>query len=395
MTRAFVNRFAWPRIAGGILVLGAGLAFPAVLLGEPDSTAAANGAKNLARLNCGTRVSLISAAEAKNKPLDSADSDPAGLLLDDNTVSYQLARGNNAFVVALPNICSLDRFTFINENPDLNGTVRIYVSNYRLSPNDSRWMPVGRNVDFGKQRFVGIPLAAVEGKYVKLLFRVEKPGTIAGLGLYGQRTLTAFADQPHAARIAAAQIAYTSPEPLSKNNLNFNFANLYARASIVSVSSGPGGLVNRMIDDDPTTAFDFADDDPQPTVVVELASDQRLRRVSALYEMRRGRLDIYLLDRLPQPSSLENIKPMVSVTDDAGSGKAAAEFDPHGARYIALRWTSIGPFKETHSFKIAEIGAFSDAAPSIFDLQGIPEFAKSSTLVNVPTEPPVVVPVSP
>src|SRR5207248_82078 len=121
-----------------------------------------------------------------------------------------------------------------------------FVSNYRLLPNDANWTQVGQRVAFVKERFVRISLAGTEGKYVKILFKADKVGTIAGVGLYGQRTLTAFADQQHRGKAGAATIAHTAPEASSRNNLNFNLANLYARARVVWVSSGSKDLANRM-----------------------------------------------------------------------------------------------------------------------------------------------------
>ena len=57
--------------------------------------------------------------------------------------------------------------------------------------------------------------------------------------------------------------------------LNFNFANLYAKARIVFVSSGAEEYAKRMIDDDVITAFQFAPTDPHPTLIVELASSHQ------------------------------------------------------------------------------------------------------------------------
>jgi hypothetical protein len=96
-----------------------------------------------------------------------------------------------------------------------------------------------------------------------------------------------------------------------------------------------------MIDDDVITSFQFASMDPNPTVVVELADRERLHRVSAVYKMEKGRLDVYLLPELgSNPGDLVGATPVASVTDTNGGGKAAVDFDPHGARYVALRWTS-------------------------------------------------------
>jgi len=238
-----------------------------------------------------------------------------------------------------------------------------------------------------------ISLLGVEAKYVKVSFRVEKEGTIAGFGLYGQKTLESFAEQHRRPKGNEVTAAYLN----TRDGLNFNFANVYAKARVVYVSSGDTEAVHRMIDDDPATAFSFSPSDLQPTVVVELAEDQKLRRISAVYEMEAGQLDIYLLNRLPggRPD-LTNAKPVVSVADPTGAGKAAAEFDPHGARYVALRWTPNDSSSRHKAFKIAEIGAFGDFSFGMVDLEQFPErLAENSGVPNVPVEPPPVTPVSP
>ena len=92
---------------------------------------------------------------------------------------------------------------------------------------------------------------------------------------------------------------------------------------------------------------------------------------------------------------IDHLRPTVSIADNTGAGKAAAEFDPHGARYVALRWTPSEHRSKGQSFEIAEIGAFSDAVPTIFDIQSSPEFARNAMISNVPTGPPVLIPTSP
>jgi hypothetical protein len=392
MERTFLNQANQRHCIIGLLALTT--AFTAQAPAQ-NAAGSANNAKNLARLNCGARITWISSHGTQSLNVSGQGGPATNLLLDDNTLSCELTKGDNTFLIALPNISDFDRFTFINERPEFTGTVQLFVSNYRLSPNDANWAQVGRKMTFGKERFVNISLTGMEGKYVKILFQADKAGTIAGIGLYGQRTLAAFADQQHRAKVVAAKIAYTALEPSSQNNLNFNFANLYSRARVVWVSSGSKDLASRMIDDDPTTGFEFSPNDPHPTVIIELSGDERLRRVSAVYETERGRLDIYLLSELRDPGILDNLKPVATIADNAGAGKAAAEFEPHGARYVALRWTPAAYRHGRDRFEIAEVGAFSDATPTIFDLQGMPELANSATVLSVPKEPPVLVPTSP
>src|SRR5207237_1247715 len=127
---------------------------------------------------------------------------------------------------------------------------------------------------------------------------------------------------------------------------------------VVYVSSGPTTMTQRMIDDDAATSFHFSPADPHPTVIVELADRERLHRVSALYKMQSGQLDIYVMDELPNdPKNLRDFAPVASVTDP-GNGKAAVDVDPQGARYVVLRWTPDHPRTVKDAFEIAEVCAF-------------------------------------
>ncbi|MFL6513952.1 MAG: hypothetical protein ACJ8M1_02905 [Chthoniobacterales bacterium] len=364
---------------------------------DPGSVAApVDAPKNLARLNCGARIE-IPAANAAVSTNDNG-SKVRTLLLDDQTLDYQLTAGDTSFVISLPKISLVDRFTFINENSAAKGSVHVAVSNSRLSLKDDNWQTAGRDVRVSDQRFVNVPLTGLEAKYVRVTFHFEKPATIAAIGLYGRKTLQSFSEQRQHIKEAAINIAYTTPINRSYEGLNYNFANLYAKARVIYVSSGSLLQAPQMIDDDPATGFGFGTNDLHPTTVLELNESQRLRRVSAVYEMRAGQLDIYLLERLPAGAAsldFDRLKPVVSVTDAAGTGKAAADFDPHGARYIALRWT---PAQHTpnSSFKVCEIGAFSDSSPMTIGWVDVPERLMSATDITVvPSGPPVIIPSSP
>jgi hypothetical protein len=386
-------------------VVGALLCQP--LIGAEPVEKAYNAAKNLARMNCGAHIEWVSPAGGVNAApsVGQQNENPHALVWDDSTLSCPLPEGDTTFVVILPKITLLDRFAFINENAAARGEFQFAVSNYRLSPNDSKWVPVEGSKRLTGNREVNLSILGVEARYVKLSFHIEKEGRLAGVSLYGEPTLQSFAEQ-HDARV---QSAYMMPSTRSarrlEDTLNFNFANLYASARIVYVSSGLLPLARRMIDDDGMTAFSFSASDPRPTAIIEFAKSQGLHRVSASYQMEGGRLDVYLLNDLNGSSAnLENLRPVASIVDPVG-GKAAVDFDPQEARYVALRWTrnkSRGPFE------VAEIGAFSVVPLSLLDISQFPAaFADGS--IHFPGEggldfsnglgtladPPVVASVSP
>jgi hypothetical protein len=194
----------------------------------------------------------------------------------------------------------------------------------------------------------------------------------------------------------------------SEETANFNWARLSAEAHVAYVSSGWLPLAKRMIDGDATTEFSFSSSDSQPTAIIELSQTARLHRVTALYHTEEGRLEIYLLNKLSGPGT-DIIKGKPIATATPVEGKATVDFDPRGARYVALRWIRKQP--RTAPLAVAEVGAFAVGSNSIFDLVAPPSFIHSTiqmtsnagpdfsntlgTLAVPPTRPPPIAPVSP
>jgi hypothetical protein len=374
------------------------VATPPIFAGETATDFdQSNPAKNLARMNCGAAIEQIGPDGRVVAVPSTTDknSSAIALLLDDDTLSCPLPEGETTLIISFPRTSTLDRFTFVNENAAAEGAMKIAVSNYRLAADSPKWGEVNGTTSFTGKRLVDLSLLGVEARYVKLTFKVATGGRIAALGLYGSQSLQKFA----ARQRGVVRVSNTAATRRLEDMLNFNFANLYARARIVFVSSGAEEFARRMIDDDAVTAFQFAAADPHPTVVVELAERERLHRVSALYKMQAGRLDVFLLHELgANPGDLRNLTPIASVTDETGGGKAAVDFDPQGARYVALRWT---PAEQSSrkSFEVAEVSAFGDMPLSMLSTSELPDvYADNSMgLMSPPlvTQPPVLPIVSP
>jgi hypothetical protein len=355
---------------------------------------ATNPAKNLARLNCGATIDLVGAG-GKIVTVTNKETGPGALLLDDDTLNYSLPEGDTTLLLSFPRTSALDRFTFVNENAAAAGEVKIAVSNYRLPAQSTKWNEVNTSLTFTGKRLIDLSMLGTEARYVKLSFHVTKAGSIAGLGLYGAQSLQKFA----ARQRGVVRVTNTVATRRLEDMLNFNFANLYARARVVFVSSGTEESSRRMIDDDVITAFQFAQSDPHPTVIVELADRERIHRVSAVYKMEKGRLDVFLLNDLgADPGDLSKFSPVASVADTSANGKAAVDFDSHGAHYIALRWTPADG-KAPHGFEVAEVCAFGEMPLSMLSTQEMPDiYADNSIgLMSPPlvVQPPVLPLVSP
>lgn len=350
-----------------------------------NSDAPANAAKNLARMNCGAKIKCITpdGHEAAIATATEQNQSAAALIMDDDTLSCPLQEGQTTFIITLPSTALVDRFSFVNENSAARGDLKIAVSNYQLPASSAKWLEVDGKISFTNKRLFNLSLVGVEAHYLKLSFNVEKGGRIAALSLYGGETLQRFAErQQHLAWVSNTGAASRRLE----DRLNFNFANLYAKARVVYVSSGSLRAAQRMIDDDNQTGFRFAADDRQPTVVLELAQEQRLHRVSARTDIAGGAMDVYLLNKLSNDASdLSNVKPVASVTDRDASGKAAIDFDPKGARYVALRWTPEAA--ATRGIEIAEVNAFGDVPLGLLQLNEAPDlYASNFSAVQMPGE---------
>jgi hypothetical protein len=371
-------------ILGGLAFSGA-LIQPSLAADAAPAAEESNAAKNLARMNCGAKIDcitpdgrLVAVPNAGEK-----NASAAALIMDDDTLSCPLQEGETTFIISFPKTSLLDRFTFVNENAEVQGEMRIAVSNYRLPADSPKWTDVSGKTEFTSKRLFNLSMVGVEARYVKLSFHVEKGGRIASLGLFGGVSLEKFANRQN----SIVRVANTLATHRLEDMLNFNFANLYAKARVVFVSSGAPMAARSMIDDDSMTAFRFAPSDPHPTVIVELAARERLHRVSALYKMQAGQLDVYLLKELAEnPGDLTSAKYISSVTDRDAEGKAAVDFDPQGARYVALRWTPAEP-DNPRGFEMAEINAFGDMPLSMLNTSEVPDvYASNSTGMRLPGE---------
>ncbi|MBA2622703.1 MAG: hypothetical protein H0U88_03655, partial [Chthoniobacterales bacterium] len=355
-----------------------------------------NEAKNLARMNCGAQIECTTpdGKVAEVATASDLNKSAAALIMDDDTVSCPLQEGQTTFVVKLPTAFVLDRFTFVNENAAAAGELKISVSNYQLPAASSKWVEVDGHVTFTSKRLFNLSMVGVEARYVKLAFLVRTAGRIAALGLYGGESLQSFSERNlHLVRaengVTNARITQVANKAGGSNiedSLNFDFASLYAHARIVYVSSGASAASRRMIDDDTVTAYKFAPTDRHPTAVVELGQQERLHRISALYKMEAGRLDVYLLNELrANRGDLSEAKLVASVVNHERNGKAAVDFDPEGARYVALRWTP-DEANSGEPFEVAEINAFGDVPLSILNFSALPEVFASN--LSVTTRPP-------
>ena len=169
-------------VRGSFFQLAACVAF--CLASYPASTNAGdtvNGLDNptsnpaVTEIECITPDGHVSPVSGAPRPTQNA---PATVKADD-TISCPLREGETVFIIAFPKIALLDRLTFVNENASACGELNIAVSNYRLPANSPSWTAVDGAIPFARKRLFNLSMLGVEARYVKLSFRVQKPGNIS------------------------------------------------------------------------------------------------------------------------------------------------------------------------------------------------------------------------
>jgi hypothetical protein len=322
--------------------------------------------ENLARYEFGAQVEAapqsnpISTLQLSSKSEDRNTAE-AALLCGDPTVGYALGNGTSTLLVSLAKVENIDSISFLNHGA--KGEVTIATSNAKLPADSPQWHAAAQQELTSD--VVKAKIGPSEAKYVRLTFNVSEAGRIAALGVYSTPTVASFA-MP---RTRKADLDQSESFAL----ITYNLTDLHAKARAMYVSSGADiKQANNMIDDQPSTVYNFAAPDAAPTAVVDLGKVTKLRRISALYSPAHGTLDFYVLQSLPgsgqgssaktlqlDAAALAGLQPVGSVTDD-GTGRAAVDFPEASGRYIMVRWT---PSQQEAPFSVAEIAAFGGGKP--------------------------------
>ncbi|HEY2124423.1 MAG TPA: hypothetical protein VGG94_03070 [Chthoniobacterales bacterium] len=218
------------------------MSFAGLLTVAMPAIGANNGAESpaatdeLTMMNSGARIECITpdGQTGHVSKLPSPDPDAAALIMEDDTVTCLLQEGETAFVVELPQSRLLDRLTFLNENARARGELKIAVSNERLKIDSTNWVEVEGVVPFSHKRLFGVSLIGIEAKFIRLSFRVEKPGRI--------EAFPKAARDPAETAAASVEDEQTFATP-ALEELNSKFATPHSRESVLltanAASVGP------------------------------------------------------------------------------------------------------------------------------------------------------------
>src|ERR1044071_2870917 len=207
----------------GALALSSALVQPS-LGAEPEGTGEENCAKYLPRMNCGAKIDCLT-PDGRLVVVPSAsenNSRTVALIMDDDTLSCPLQEGETTFIISFPKTSPLERFTFVNENAEVKGEMKIAISNFQLPADSPKWIEVSGKTAFIHKRRFNLSMVGVEARYVKLSFHVEKGAPIASLGEFDGGLLEIGANRPEQIGPALEILATHRFE----DGFKFNCANL-------------------------------------------------------------------------------------------------------------------------------------------------------------------------
>ena len=176
----------------GALVFSAAVIQPSPAA-EPAGAGEESGVtKYLPRMNCSAKIDclmpdgrLVAVPSAGEK-----NSSAVALMMDDDTLSCPLQEGETTFIISFPKTSPLERFTFVNENAEVKGEMKIAISNFQLPADSPKWIEVSGKTAFVHKRRFNLSMVGVEARYVKLSFHVERGGRVASLGAFGGVSVT-------------------------------------------------------------------------------------------------------------------------------------------------------------------------------------------------------------
>ena len=342
-------------------------------------------AVELTSLNNGAQIECITPDGRVERLAPNETGSASASVLRDETLSCPLQEGITTFVLKLPTTSLLDHFTFVNENAAAAGELKISVSNYQLPATSPKWVDVDGNIVFSHKRLFNLSMVGVEARYVKLSFKVANGGRLSSLNLYGNKTLQQIANND--LNQSFALVSKTSRAQKIRP-IDFNFAALPTAGRIVYVSSGEPKIAPRMVDRNEKTFYPFAGRDARPTTILELAANEDIRLVRALYRAPvAGRFDVYQVEELSKGTTdLKFRHPIASVTAEQDGDVAAVDFDPAGARYIAISFTPTETTSDSHPFEIIEITAYGDSSFAKIDATQAPDVYSNDPGITFPGE---------
>ncbi len=310
---------------------------------------------NLARTNLGAGIVSSREPATGDAPSGVDEKDivmtAQNLISSDESLSYPLEKGKTSFIITLPFIAANREFSFINDNGSA-GKVTISVARSAQDFNSTKWKKISEATILSHNSYVSVTFPMVEFTTMKVDFDITKPGRINAFGVFGETKKVGFTERPELLQ---------KLQPIH-DCCEYDYATLnnnQAYVSHISSYATPENYkrANVMLDDNASTSYDFAKNDPTPATIINLGQSQSIRRISSVYAAEEGILEFYALDKLPDgnmpsadsaakepqllilPSDFFHVnRPIYTSETRPYSRKSSTTFELRPAKYVMLRW---------------------------------------------------------
>lgn len=270
--------------------------------------------KNLARWHMGATLVLVKEDQFQRIQIpDVGYFDESVFLSDNSALTYNIGTGMHDYIVDLGQFMQVSRF-FLN-NQSAAGSFELYSSD-TLEDVDSRfWMKLTEKVNFDKGVIPSVTFPEVETRYILVRFDIESAGTIGNFGATGPLKITQAEFNIGKGESEEEVIQTQSPV------IDYDFASGYTGTRIAYVSGGDLDKIHNLIDEDPTTTYNFPSTE-ECVIIIDLRKETEMRTFVANYGADvPGLVQVYMIDQLP--SYFENPEPVNVATIRRTDGSIA------------------------------------------------------------------------
>jgi hypothetical protein len=148
---------------------------------------------------------------------------------------------------------------------------------------------------------VNVDLKTIEARYVMMVFKMTKPGTIGPLALFSSVDLKHPIQAPNQ-EDANGKVKVVPPEDL----VEFDYAQSAYGSKVSAVSGGPVDEAQNVLTSDPSKSLtlgansDNAPKKPENIFIVDMGSKRDISKLGLLYSTSgNGTFEFYFLDTLP------------------------------------------------------------------------------------------------
>lgn len=241
------------------------------------------------------------------------------LLTDEVTPFASIPQGKSEAVLSFGRQAIIERVSFHN----LGGEGKF---SFSASPDQDQWTPIGQILFTPADVHVVIPFAAMQCKYVKIEFDLERAAEARHFEVFGRLPANFKGEHGQitnmATSLAGARVIYVNPAPQRGADEAANYG-----------------------------SFDFPESEERyRTVVYDLGAVRTLNEFGSVHSTRPVRFEVFAFQELPEkedwrgrrsfdPEVFDKMKPVASHEDKIGRGYLRIKAPmPVTARYVAMRW---------------------------------------------------------